>query len=188
MSDEPKRTRKSSIEALPETLRTEIDGALKAGATLDDIVQAVRMAGANVSRSALGRYKLRMHRIGERLRRSREIASIFVDKLGQAPEGKVGRVVTELAQTMVFDYLTPGDDGEVKEMDPEALMMLGRAIKDLAGAEKLSAERELKIRDEERKAALKAAAQAADKAGQAQGLTAEGRAEIRASILGIVKK
>lgn len=176
-----KRQRRSSIENLPPTLKEAIDRALKEGATLDRIVASIQQAGASVSRSSLGRYKLRYHRVGERLQRTREIADLFISNLGAAPEGKQGRIVTELAQSLIFDFLTPGEDGEMPELDIDAMMKLGRAIKDLASAEKISAERELKIKAE----TLKAAAGQAEKIAASQGLTPEGLAAIRAGILGL---
>jgi hypothetical protein len=180
-----KRSARSTIEELPPEIRSAIDDALKQGVTLDQIVKAVQAVGAEVSRSALGRYKLKYHRLGERLRRTREIADVFVSQLGAAPEGKQGRIITELAQGLVFDFLTPDDDGKMPTLDTEGLMFLGKAIKDLASAEKTSADRELKIREEERKRVLAEASTKVIAAGKAHGLSAEGQAAIRATLLGI---
>ncbi len=189
MMETPKRPRKrsarSSVEELPPQIRSAIDDALKQGVTLDQIVKAVQAAGAEVSRSALGRYKLKYHRLGEQLRRTREIADVFVSQLGAAPEGKQGRIITELAQGLIFDFLTPDEDGKMPELDTEELMYLGKAIKDLASAEKTSADRELKIREEERKRVLLEATTQAVAAGKAHGLSAEGQAAIRATLLGM---
>ncbi len=189
MTETPKRPRKrsarSSVEELPPQIRSAIDEALKQGVTLDQIVKAVQAAGAEVSRSALGRYKLKYHRLGEQLRRTREIADVFVSQLGAAPEGKQGRIITELAQGLIFDFLTPDEDGKMPELDTEGLMFLGKAIKDLASAEKTSADRELKIREEERKRVLLEATTQAVAAGKAHGLSAEGQAAIRATLLGM---
>jgi hypothetical protein len=58
---------------------------------------------------------------------------------------------------------------------------LAKAIKDLAGADKLSLDREERIRD----AALAAAAKKVDSVVKTRGLTAEDAAAIRAQILGV---
>lgn len=175
--------RTSTIKRLPPGIKEAIDDRLKAGIPLDDIVAAVRGLGADVSRSAVGRYKQEFDKVGERLLRSREISAVFVEKLGAAPEGKQGRLIQELMQTVVFDLLlkTGSDDGDIA-LDPEAIMFLARSIKDLASAEKTSADRELQIR----KQLVKDAADAGAKAGASLGLTAAGQAAIRAGILGIV--
>lgn len=150
--------RRSRVKELPPEILERVNGALRAGKTLDEIVEALDALGVEdaPSRSALGRYKQEIDQVGERLRRSREISNAFVEKLGAVPEGKQGRLIMELMQTVVFDLLINQDEGGQGDFNPQEIMFLAKSIKDLASAEKLSADRELKIRKE-----------LADKAGKA---------------------
>lgn len=177
--------RKSSIKALPAPVRAAVDEALKRGATIDEVVAACAGLGADVSRSAVGRYRQDVMKIAERVERSREISRIFVERLGAAPEGKQGRLLIELMQTVVFDFLVPAGDGQAPALDPEEIMFLGRAMKDLASAEKTSADRELKIRQ----GLAQEAAQAMEDAVAATGagVSADTMAEFKARFLGVIK-
>ncbi len=181
--------RRSRVKDLPPEVRSVVDDLIKNGVPLDDIVD--KLAELNVedapSRSALGRYKLEVDRVGERLRRSREISRVFVERLGAVPEGHQGRMVMELMQTMVFDVLVPKDGGEAPDFDPKDIMFLAGAIKDLASAEKISADREIKIRDQAAKQARQDAATAAEETAAERGLTHDTVQAIRRSILGIAK-
>ncbi|MBI1386294.1 MAG: DUF3486 family protein [Rhizobiales bacterium] len=165
--------RSSSIKRLPPKIREVIDSALKAGVSIDDIVAAVRSAGAEVSRSAVGRYKQEVDRVGARLVRSREISQVFAERLGAAPEGKTGRLILELLQTVIFDLLVPQDDGETPKLDTKAIGELSRAIRDLLGAEKVTADRELKIRQEAERAAKAQAAEAIEQVAKQGGISAK---------------
>ncbi len=174
---------KSSIKALPREIRAAADEALKEGATIDQVVEVLAKLGAEVSRSAVGRYKQEVNKVGERIQRAREISTIFVEKLGAAPDGRQGRLITELMQTVVFDFLVPVGEGEAPKVDPEEIMMLSRAIKDLASAEKISADREMVIR----KSVAAEAAKVMEEAATATkgGLTQETIALFKAKFLGI---
>jgi hypothetical protein len=170
--------RQSSIKQLPGELREQVDGQIKA---------KLAELGADVSRSALGRYKQEIDQVGERLRRSREISNAFVERLGAMPEGRQGRMIVELLQSVVFDALVPRDGGETPSFAPQDIFRLAASIKDLVAAEKISADRELRIRAEERRRATEQAATAAEGAAKAKGLSADTAAFIRAKILGIAQ-
>ena len=167
---------KSTIRRLPPEIRQTIDGLLKAGRTYDEIVAKLSELDVTVSRSALGRYGKEFKKVGENMLRAREIASVFVEKLGAAPEGNQGRLITELLQTVVFDKLVAGNSVEADD-----IFKLARAIRDLATSEKISAERELKIRKE-------VAGDAADKLAEAakrEGISAATIKKWRREVLGV---
>lgn len=165
--------RRSSIGRLPAEIRDLIDNLLKRGRTLDEILAKLRELDVGVSRSALGRYKQDFDKVGERMRRVREIANTFVEKLGAVPEGKQGRLIVELMQTVIFEVLmaqTEGDDGaaEVKAQD---VFFLAKGIRDLTQAEKMSAEREFAIRQETARGAAERAVAIAQKLATEKGVT-----------------
>lgn len=183
--------RPSSIDRLPAEIQELIGGLLSQGRTLDEIVAKLGELDIEISRSALGRHSKDLDKVGERMRRVREISNAFVEKLGAVPEGKQGRLILELMQTVVFDVLlakgeTDGD-GKTTTVDAQEVFYLARAIKDLTSAEKISADRELKIRASALKEAfddIEGAAKAAEKSGE-PGLSAERVAQLRRDFLGV---
>lgn len=177
--------RQSSIKQLPPELREQVDGLLKAGVTLESIAAKLAELGAPVSRSALGRYKLELDAVGDRLRRSREISAAFAEKLGAFADDRQGRMLTELLQTVIFDKLVPQDSDEPPSFDTQEIFRLCAAVKDLTATQKISADREMRIRAQERQLAREQAAEAAAGAAKAKGLSADTAAFIRAQVLGI---
>lgn len=139
---EPRRIRK-----LPEEIRRELETLIRDGVTIDAIVAQLRAMGAEVSRSAVGRFKQRFESQLERYREAQEVAGVWVAQLGENPKGDVGRLVAEMLKTVAFRTLAEMGDSEdpVGAMD---IMLLAKAIKDLEGAAKLWAEREIKVRRE----------------------------------------
>lgn len=145
--------RKSSIEVLDEDIRSRIDALLKDGRlTLDGILTQIRSAFPDAevpSRSALGRYSQRFEDIGKRMRESREVAKVWADRLGNEPQGDIGKLVMELLRTMAFDATLelgePGEDGKV-QLDPKAINTLALAMQRLEAAGKWNLEREKAMR------------------------------------------
>ena len=172
--------RPSSIDRLPPELRELIGDLRERGITIDEILAKLGELGAEVSRSALGRHVKELDQLGERIRRSREIANALAKRLGDAPESRQAQVNIELMHTVVMDLLTPDEEGKVS-MDAEQVMLLSRSLQALTSASKSDADLVLKIRQE----AAKQAATAAEKVTKAHGLSAETVQAIRASILGI---
>jgi hypothetical protein len=174
----------SSIKLLSKELRTLIADLHEQGITLDQILEKLRELGvAHVSRSALGRYTIDLDKVGDRLRRSREVADVLMKRLGDGPESRTAQLNLELMHSVIFDLTAGGEDGEGIKLDPEQAMFLGRALKDLATAQKTQAEFILKVRAE----TAKEAAATVEKVAKAKGLTAETVAAIRSEILGLAK-
>lgn len=181
-------TRKSSITQLDPAIREELDKLLREDRfTIREVVQHLQTLGADVSRSAVGRYHKQFDQIGKRMRESREIAAVWAQKIGNEPQGDIGRVVMEMLRTLAFDVtleLTKDDEktGEAKALlDPGAIGALALAMQRLESATKTSFERELKAR----KAALEDAAKVVEKIAAKGGMTAKTREEIKNGILGI---
>lgn len=144
----------SSIQRLPPPVKTAIDEALKSGRyTLDEIRRAIANEfGAELapSRSSLGRYSQNFEKFGERLRESREVARVWAERLGNEPEGDVGKLVMELLRTMAFDATLalqePDDEGKV-QLDPKSINTLALAMQRLEAAGKWNIEREKAMRE-----------------------------------------
>ncbi len=179
--------RHSSIERLPDDVLERLNFMFREGGfTLDDLKGWLDERGHDVSRSALGRHKMKLDKVGEHLRRSREMAEALAGQVGPAIEdGQQSKLLIEILQTISFEVMTnqlgeSGEDGEGGGFDPQSLMFLGRMIKDLVSSQKIEAERVSKIKAE----AKKEAAEAVDEAAQAEGLDKETIAKIRKHVLG----
>lgn len=188
--------RASSIDQLPETVRAEIGRLRQNGRTIDDILAHLRkMDGiAPVSRSALGRHLQHMEKLGERIRRSRQVAEALVKELGDAPESQAARVNIELIHNAVLELFMNAEDGD-GEIDaagkaalagnPEGVMMLAKALDHLTRASSKNMEFIRLAEDRATAKAKREAAQAVDTVGREKGLTAATVQSIKAAIFGV---
>ena len=145
--------RPSSIDRLPKELRELIGRLLEEGSTIDQILDKLNELGADVSRSALGRHTQKLADVGERMRRARVMAEALTARLGDQPENQVARMNMELMHGMVFELITAAagsedEEGEPVMLDPKSVKFLSGALKDLASAQKVDADRVLKLREE----------------------------------------
>lgn len=165
-------------------MREAADAAIRAGSTVDEILAALLALGAPVSRSAVGRYTKKARKAMETYREAQEIAKVWVDKFGDDPNGDVGQLLPHMLRAVAFNQLShmgdaePGDEEGPTTRDTS---LLAGAIKDLASAEKITADRILKVRKETATKAADAGASVA----KARGLSPEAVAEIRSKILGV---
>jgi len=179
-------SRKSTIKLLPSPLRDLINDLLQKEVTLDEIMAKLRELGVEgVSRSSLGRYAFDLNKIGERMRRSRDVAEALTQKLGEAPESQTAQLNLELMHSVIFDLVAGGENGEGTQLDAKDAMFLAGALKSLSGARKDEADFVFRIRQEAAKAMAAEAARQVDSVGAQQGLTAETVNAIKAKILGV---
>ncbi|HDV5522954.1 TPA: DUF3486 family protein [Vibrio cholerae] len=186
--------RKSKVELLPEEIRNTLNVFIRSGnMTQKDILEAVNQmiddAGlgddAKLSRTGFNRYAKRMEEMGQRLRQSREVAEVWVSKLGEAPTSDVGKLLQEFVRTMAFDTSmkmmeqSDGEDGEV--ISPKALGQLALVVQRIETAAMTSMKREKEIRD----ALLEEQRQKLEKLEGKAGVTKETLSTIH-EILGIV--
>lgn len=174
--------RKSTVARLPQELVDACNGLIRDGHTIDEILVALRGLGAQVSRSAVGRYVKSARDAMEKYRQAQEVAKVWVDKLEAEPNGDVGRLLPEMLRVVAFQSLTTmGEASEpAKAMD---VMLLAKALKDIAGTTKtgLDIERQLRAM----RAELKAAAAAVEGQVRAAGVSEETITQIRQRILGV---
>lgn len=181
-------SRKSSIATLPTAIRTELDRLLKDDRfTLEQVVAHLKGLGAQVSRSAVGRYHKRFEESGKKIREAREVAAVWAERLGSEPQGDIGKVVMEMLRTLAFDatmQLGEGGDGDAEvQLSGKEIGALALAMQRLEAAGTLSLKREQALR----RAAAEEAASAVDAvvAEKSVGLTDEAAEEIKRRILGI---
>lgn len=175
--------RRSRIEQLDPRIREQVDRLVRAGRTIDEITEHLaRLAGEEApSRSAVGRYVRSAREQMRRYREAQEVAKVWVGRLEEDPEGDVGRLLSEMLRTVAFQTIGVMSERDGAEIGPDEIMLLARAIKDLAAADKVAAERELRIRKE----VAKQAADTAAKVARSEGLSDDTIQIIRQRILGI---
>ena len=121
--------RKSSIKQLPPPIKTEIDRLLSDGrTTIDEIVAHLQKLGVTVSRSAVGRYSQRFEDVSRKMREAREISTAFAKELGDFKNDEVGRQITEMLRTVIFNVLLPRVSDEEPTVEPADLMFMAKAI------------------------------------------------------------
>lgn len=187
--------RPSSIDQLPEEIRSEIGRLRMQGVTIDGILAHLRQlhGATHVSRSALGRHIKGMEKLGEKIRRSRQIAEVLVRELGDAPESQAARMNIELMHTAILDLSMRSADGEeVNEGgaaalagDPQGIMLLAKALDHLTHASRSNIEfvKVAETRAAER--ARREAATAVDLVAREKGISGDTLAAIKAGIFGV---
>lgn len=175
------------LERLQDLLRdprvTQLEATAKINAILTEEGHYERL-----SKSAVNRYDLSMREAGEKLQQSREIAKMWIGKLGVAPQGQVGNLINEVLRTLAFDLSLKLQEAELSEESiPDVihnLKALSLAVQRLESSATLNLKRETEIR----KQALEDAAKVVEKVVKKAGLTDETAAKIRGRILGINKE
>ena len=187
-------SRPSSVDKLPEEVRAEIGRLRGMGWTIDQILEKLReLLDSAPSRSALGRHIAGMDKLGERMRRSRQVAEALVRELGDAPESRAARLNIELLHGAVMDLFMKAGDGEPVDGDgaaalagnPEGVMMLAKALDHLSKASKTNVHF---IRLAEERAATRAkkeAAVAVEAVARERGISGETLEAIKAGIFGV---
>lgn len=179
--------RKSSIDLLPaeirdalhELLRDPAVSQLKATQKVNALLEA-EGHDERITKSSVNRYSQRMDAIGEKMRQSRQIADMWIGKLGNQPQGQVGKLLNEFTRTMAFETALHMSEGE-DPVPPKLLKELSLSIKHLEEAASVNEKREREIRRQ----MAEEAATAVDEAAKQQGLTADSVAQIKSQILGI---
>jgi hypothetical protein len=120
-----------------------------------------------------------------KLREVKEIAKVWADKFGSEPDGDVGQLVGQLLHAVAYQQASQmaegdGSPGAEGAAGPREVMFLAGALKDIASASKITADRILKVRKE---TAAKAASEV-EKVAKAGGMTADTVAKLRAAVLG----
>ncbi len=172
--------RQSSIDRLPEDIRTKLQELLRDPRVTQ--LEAVRQINeileqdglAKLSKSAVNRYSLRMDKVGEKLRQSREVAKMWIGKLGAEPQGEVGKLLNEMVRTLAFETTMQMTEGG-EPVEPKMLKDMSIAIERLEKAASENVKREEEIR----KQAQKEAMEAIEETGKDKVLTAERIQEIK---------
>src|SRR4051812_13821404 len=97
---------RSSIDRLPPDIRLEVDQAIKAGSTIDEIVgllldlQEKGKRGGAPPRSAVGRYSQQYRALAARQRDMASVAKAFGAEFGSADDLQ-GRLMIQLVASLI---------------------------------------------------------------------------------------
>jgi hypothetical protein len=187
--------RPSSVDKLPEEVRIEIGRLRGLGWTIDQILEHLRgLLDQAPSRSALGRHIKGLDALGERMRRSRQVAEALVRELGDAPESRTARLNIELLHSAILDLHMHAADGDesVDEGGKAALagnpmgaMLLAKALDHLARASKNNVEFLAAAEKRATERAKREAASAIESIARDRGISADTLEAIKAGIFGV---
>uniref|UniRef100_A0A6H2A539 Terminase n=1 Tax=viral metagenome TaxID=1070528 RepID=A0A6H2A539_9ZZZZ len=181
----------SSVDRLPEDIREQLQALLRdprctqidATHRINAILEAEGHPD-RISKSAVNRYVGRMEEVGAKLRETREIAQMWIGKLGAEPQGEVGKLLNEMVRTLAFKMAMRAHEGEDDEpIDPKLLKSLAISVYRLERA----ASENVKLEAEIRKRTLAEAAKTAGATAKRAGLSDEAAEQIRRKILGIAE-
>ena len=177
-----KRGPRFSIEKLDKRIIDVANHLIKDGYTIDEIVLKLQELGADVSRSAVGRYAKSVNETMEQYKKAQAVAKVWADKLENEPDGDISQLLIQMLSTVAFQTVGTMGDSEkpAKAMD---VMLLSQAIKNLSGTSKTKldiAVMRKRIQAEAQAAARKVTAEA-----QKAGLSKESINIIKSEILGI---
>ncbi|MEW5687221.1 MAG: phage protein Gp27 family protein [Pseudomonadota bacterium] len=173
----------SSIDRLPEELRSQIAALRRNGRTIDEIRDHLEQLDVTVSRSALGRHVKSLAEIGDQIRRSETMAKFVVDRFGEESDDRLARANMRILQGALLEILTEDrvdDDGQPVTLSPAEAKELSLSLQRLVSAQRMDADRELRLKAE----FAKTAAAAAEKAMKQQGMSADTIQLVRHAVLG----
>lgn len=181
----------SSIDRLPDEVReklqellrdprvTQLDATRRINAVLDEDGHPER-----VSKSAVNRYAVRMDEVGAKLRETREVAKMWIGKLGAEPQGEVGKLLNEMVRTLAFKVAMRASEADDDDpVDPDLLKSLAISVHRL---EKAAGEN-VKLEAQIRKRALEEAAEVVGETAKAQGMDAAQAEFWRNKVLGMAQ-
>lgn len=188
--------RPSTIDRLPDDVREKLHELLRdprvtqleATRQINEILEREGHE-ERLSKSSLNRYAVRMEAVGQKMREAREVADMWIGKLGARPEGEMGNLINQLVRSLTFDVSLKLQEGELTADElPGTIDMLKDLALTAARLEKASSEnvkREAEIRRQEREKAAEAAARVVEESAGSAGISEDTVQAIRERILGM---
>lgn len=190
MADRKKRGKRSKVDLLPSSIKSKLDELLRDNKHSQvEILELVNLliedAGLSeaqkLSAAGVNRYATQMETVGHDIRQAREMAEIWVAKLGTKPTGDVSQLLMEMLRTQSFRLLVKANESPDDVLDPKTIGELALGIQRIEKAAMLNMQKEKEIK----KAFADEAAEAIDNAAAQAGLTTEGANLIKQEILGL---
>jgi hypothetical protein len=173
-------TGKSTLLSLDSQILDACHEALRAGKTVSQITACLNSLGAEVSRSAVGRYlEKTREQIGE-YRLAIDVSALMTPRFGEQVKGDIAVMVRELGKISALKLVTQLNaalDTEVTDENLDAnsatLQRLTRAIANLSRTESINLDVREQIEDQARKRALNEAAEAMKSGAKRAGVSEE---------------
>jgi hypothetical protein len=180
----------SSIDRLPEPVRERIAQLRRAGRTIDEILDHLKTLDVEVSRSALGRHVKTFAEVADEMRRANAMSKFIIDEFGEETDERVGRANMRILQGALMQLLTErplDEEGQAISLDPEEAKSISLSLQRLISAQRMDADRQMKIRAQAKAEAKEEAAKAVETVAKRTpgGLTKDTVQAIRREILGI---
>jgi DNA-binding transcriptional MerR regulator len=177
-------SRPSSIDKLERELREQINRLrIDKGFTIEQISEFLKTMNVTVSSSAIGRHVKKLSEVTSRIREARAVAEGIAPTLADKDDGQLLNLNIELLQSSAMRILSATEDGEDVQLTANECAALGKALEASAKAQKINADRVLKIRKDTAEKAATAVEKAAKKL---PGLSKDVVAQIRQAVLGVV--
>ena len=179
--------RTSTVEKLPEDILEKLQSLLRDPRVnqLDATAKINAILGEQghdtVSKSAVNRYAQKMAQVGKRLQESRDMAQMWIGKLGSAPQGEVGKLLNETIRTLAFETTMKMAEDENEAVSPKVLAQLSLAVQRLEASATLNLKRDEEIR----KQAREEAAEDMEKIAKEGGISAETVLDIKRKLLNL---
>lgn len=107
---------RSSIDALPDAEREMLNGWLAdVNTSYEEIADRMEKRGYKISRSAIGRYAIRINKASERLRKAREQVNALIASMRDNQDVEAGEVASALLLDGLLGRIAIADD-EYDEM------------------------------------------------------------------------
>ena len=159
------RGRTSSVEQLPKKFLDAINKKLKQGYSQAAILKHINALlkesdiDTKLSRSSFNRYTTKFATVNKKLIESRQIATMWADKFGDAPTSDLTRYIIEMLRTTIFEFTLDNDGKTDENGDPkintDSINNIALAVQRLEKASEISDKRERQIRQEAAKEAAK---------------------------------
>lgn len=179
--------RPSSIDKLEPAIRGEVNRLrIDKGYTIEQILEYLKTMNLTISQSAMGRHVKKIAEVGARIRESRAIAEGIAPTLADKDDGQILNVNIELLHGAIMRMASAtDDDGNDVQLKPGEAMAIGKALEAASKAQKINADRVLKIRKE---TAEKASEVVKKELAKQPGLSKQVADDIRRAVLGVADK
>lgn len=179
------RRSRSSVNKLDPRIREAVEAAIRDGrASTDELVALIRSCGAEVSRSAVGRYAKSYEESLVGYREAQEAAERWIKQFRENEDSDLSRLLTEMIKVAAFRSLGKRGEAEGEEADPLELSRMARMVRDLASVDRIKAEAEKRARQDIQAKAAPALEQAEAEARQGR-ISPEAIRRIREEIYGV---
>lgn len=176
---------RSTVKSLPPEIKAALDRLLALdNMTIDQLVEHLGQLGADLSRSAVGRYTQNYKQVAAKIKQFKEMATAFANELGTEVESDAHQVIVQMLHTMLMRTGMAELENDEPTITPKELMLLSASIKNLMGSVK---DRQV-IQEKERVIARQAAAKDAASTMKEAGLSPEQIQFWREEFLGVKPK